>query len=175
MCACFLAAELLRVVCFHRLHSLSLPPRAEPSAPGPALGPSSGSANSLAGGSNASRAPRPPDPQLRTCAAAPCVWGTGAAQAHPAPSPPSHLVAAPSSRRSGQRRGRVSRCPSRPGRHEVLWAPPSESSQNLSVLPTSTASVPTTVVCGLLLASPPRHIPSSPVLFHPKGKMCNIM
>lgn len=66
MCACFLAAELLRVVCFHRLHSLSLPLRAGPSAPGPALGPFSGSANSLAGGSTASRAPRPPDPQLRT-------------------------------------------------------------------------------------------------------------
>lgn len=114
-------------------------------------------------------------PQTHVCSGSLCLGDRGSSGAS-CPVPPSHLVAAPSSsRRSGQRRGRVSRCPSRPGRHEVLWAPPSESSQNLSVLPTSTASVPTTVVCGLLLASPPHHIPSSPVLFHPKGKMCNIM
>lgn len=66
MCAFSLAAELFQVVCFHCLHSLSQPPHAGPSTPSPALRPCVGSASSLAGGANASCAPRPADPQLWT-------------------------------------------------------------------------------------------------------------
>lgn len=139
MCAFSLAAELFQVVCFHCLHSLSQPPHAGPSTPSPALRPCVGSASSLAGGANASCAPRPADPQLWTPDARVQRLPVSVRQVQlrrvlPRPCLPLSLGGSsivPASAWGGSRTAR-------PVQHEVLRAPPSEYSQSLSALPTPT-------------------------------------